>query len=457
MKIQLVRPPLDWWYEAPQIAGLISFPIGLLILATAIKTCFGNSIEVEILDGLFLTIEEVLGKINGDWVGVYNIYANHLNALKILETAKNKGAQTVIGGPNANYLAERILQNRPYVDFVVYGDGEEAIIDLVTGNDLILIPNLVYRQGAGIIKTPKKTVVIRSPEKTVIMDTVFDLRSIHNLNQHLSDFKSGMPVPLSSIRGCIKREKTGKCIYCSMDHRLRVMEPKLVWEQIGLLKNSYGFKHFFETGDCFKIGNFPEKLLAARPKNLQDTSFRIYVSPEDAKDPEFVETLRQLNVSEVFLGVESTNDKILSGAGKKCTGRDIVNAIEELKKFSNLHIPFMFGLPGETEITAQENFDFARGLVENHGPNKIRITSHFPIPLPGSQLFEIVKKDARIKAEYSGDLEKDDFFDWRELIKLHVKYHCPVDFEVLEQYVIKTLQLIPGQSTSFGINKAPIL
>lgn len=435
-KVQLIRPPMDDWYNSNELA-ITSFPVGLCILASAIR----DTIEVEIIDGLHLSIDKIEDKLDGDLIGVTNIYGNHLNSLNLLKIAKIKGAKTIIGGPNVNYLAERILKNHSYVDFAVRGDGENTLLKLIKGESLETIPNLTFR---------KDNKIITNAESNANLNNIFDLENISHLE--IVDIKK--PVPISSIRGCMKAERDDRCIFCSMCHRLQIMQPELVWQQINILNKKYGFNYFFETGDTFRVGDYPKRLLKTRPKNLENISFRVYMCPNEV-DEDFANLLCKLNVKEVVLGVESFNDKVLEMAGKSYRRKDIENAINLLEKRKiTLHVPFMYGLPNETEETALETFNFAKKLINKH-PHSIIIASHFAIPLPGSKLFNVLVQNEKIRQEYHGDLYNDDFFDYKELVDLLLKYYTKTSYNFLLDKVLSTIRIVNDDSraTSFDINR----
>ena len=80
MKIQLIRPPFDsWCNNKGQMTELEAPPIGLAIIAKCVRDA-----DVEIIDGLNLPLDEIVKQINGNIIGVSDIYSNHLNSLKIL-------------------------------------------------------------------------------------------------------------------------------------------------------------------------------------------------------------------------------------------------------------------------------------------------------------------------------------------------------------------------------------
>ena len=432
MKIQLIHPPADSNYNSPEAKWLKSAPIGLELIANAL----GDSVEVEIIDGSDLSINEILNKIDGDYVGVSDWYSKHENSLKILEKAKEKGATTVIGGPNATHLSTRILQKHSFVDYAIVGDGEEAFRRLVTGESVENISNLVYRQGECITK---------NPTENVRLNRLFNLEHIVN-----PDYDRDNPFPLSSIRGCIKAENDERCSFCSIDHKLKVMRAESVWEQVDLLNSQYGFDYFFETGDSFIVGSYPELLLKSRPEHLKDIEFRIYASPDQINET-VINTLTKLNVKEIFLGVESVDENVLRQAGKRYSRDQIDKALDRIYEAGiEAQVPFIYGLPGETTESMESSYQYARELMAKHPQTKLLVST--PIPLIGSRLFEELKDDSRVRTEYNGDLDSDDSFNYQELIRLQTRYRTSVKYEDMMQYVIKTRALAQeGKTAGFGI------
>lgn len=434
MKIQLIHPPADKNYGSPEAQWLKSAPIGLELIAQAI----GKEHEVEIIDGSNLKLKNILKNVSGDYVGVSDWYSKHENALRILKEAKRKGAITLIGGPNATHLAERILSQHPFIDYAIVGDGEEATKRLIAGESRDTIPNLVYRQSNAIRK---------NPIENVTLDRIFNLEHISNPN-----YCKENPFPISSIRGCIKAELDKRCSFCSMNHRLKLMNVENVWRQIDLLNSKYGFDYFFETGDSFIVGKYPEMLLEKRPKHLEDIKFRIYTSPNQIT-PETIAILKKLNVREIFLGVESADQNILNSAGKKYSLEQINSAIDLISSNRiELQVPFIYGLPGESAKTMQKTYAYAIELMNKYPQTKLLVST--PIPLIGSELFEDLRKNKQVRKRYSGDLDKDDSFNYESLIKLQTKYRTKVAYSQINNYVTKTRALAKKENVAgCGINK----
>jgi anaerobic magnesium-protoporphyrin IX monomethyl ester cyclase len=437
MKVQLIRPPMNDWYTVSQLRENTSYPVGLCILSKKLKE---NGADVEIIDGYGKTMPELLKKVGGaDLIGTTCLYSNYENALQVLEYAKHKGARTVIGGPNVTHLASRILTNRPYVDFAVVNDGEEALPQIALGKAGINTPNLVYRNERGeVTKSPIR--------KNAPLTTIFDLEEIVDRNNWRPQ-----SVPVSGIRGCLKANLADQCDFCSIDHCLKVMDPRIMWEQARVMKG-YGFEYLWEVGETAFPG-YLNSLLKARPKDMSDIKWKFYMCADLIDEP-VARTLKELGTKEIQIGIETPNDEILQRIGKSARAEDIYRALESVSKYGiDVHGTAMYGLTGETPKTAQRTFEFTQELIKRY-PNLVKMTTSHAIPFFGTAMFKRLAKNPSISAQYSGDLHKDDTFNYRELTELYIKNFTSVGMDLTEGLVDRTRSLMnqKGQGTSFDVN-----
>ena len=414
-QVYLCRAPGDPWYrQKEQLVHLGSAPVGLLILASAVK----DRANVRVVDGLGKSIESVGAQLNGDIVGISETYASHGNAMKLARIAKEKGAMTIVGGPSVNAIPERILAIHPYVDYVICGPGEKALSALIAGEPLESIKGLAYRSKDGIVVNPRER---------VRPDTIFDLESLvdwHQLNRE--NF-----FPLAGVYGCSKAAKSERCSFCSIDTKMGVMDPKSYWRQIRLLHEVYGLRKFWETGDEFKAGNWPQRLIDTKPDDLE-VALKGYFSANNIT-LDTIEMMKRLNFEEAFIGIESTSDEILQRAGKSYVFAGVEGALGLLSKTGiRGHFPFLIGLLGETPATAQATYEYSQHVLELF-PDANIFAGNLVI-LPGTKYFGMMQNDERVRAEYSGDLDRDDFFDYDQLWRLWSKYFLGVDHVILEDF-----------------------
>lgn len=442
MKVQLIRPPLDSSYSNKQLQNLLSVPAQLCLLAQTIK----DKAEVEIRDGMFRDLNQVLEQVEGDLVGVTTLYATQHNTKAILERAKKIGAKTVVGGFSTDFLAERMLRNYSFLDYVVVGDGELALSLLVEGADPSKIPNLVYRDGSEII---------RNRREFIRPKIIFDLENLVDRQM----FDQNNYFPLAGVKGCVKATKQKRCPFCSIDSKLKVMSAEQYWEQVRILHEKYGVNKIWEVGDLFLVGDWPQRLLATRPKELSEIAFKGYFGANDITE-ETIELLQNLNFQSVFCGIESTNDAILEKAGKQYRFTDIQRAVGLLAQLSQergvqAHFPVLYNLEGETRETAQATYGFMEQLATVFP--QAEVVASVLVILPGSDYFNRILKNEELLGDYTtrtgGDLRTDCTFNYHVLAEFWSQHIVKTDFSEIERIAQQTRALYaPDRASSFHLS-----
>jgi radical SAM superfamily enzyme YgiQ (UPF0313 family) len=434
VKLQLIQPPDD---DAGTRRMWVA-PIGLELIAHSLN----GIAEVEIIDGSNRGMDYILGALDGEYIGVQDWYTKHENSLTLLRAAKEKGATTLIGGPNANHLAERLLANNDFIDYVVIEDGEDAVRQLISGVPPEIIPNLCYRNESG---EPVRNKIVNAK-----LDRTFDLE--HILDLDLSMYGKE-PFPISSVRGCIKAELGERCSFCSISHSLKVMQVDKVWEQIDLLWSKYGIDYFLETGDSFLIGHWPDKLLEARPDHLKHIKFQIYAGIEEITEQN-IDVSRRLGVIEMFVGVEHTDIEVLRRIKKEYTIEEINTKLQMVSDAGiQAHAPFMLGLPGETSESLENTYQFIKHTAETRPETKLMV--NIPVPIFGTDLFDELQVHPEVSKIYNsnwGNLDKDDSFDYELLIRLQTKWQTSIDYAELLRVIQKARDVI-GRGTAGDLRR----
>jgi len=416
MKVSLIRPQTSKdFISVKPIYDSSPPPLGLVCIASYIK----EEADVRVYDANLVDPD-----LDADIVGIQDWVTTHEEALKLAKE-QNPNSIVVLGGVNASHLAERILTNHKEVDYVIQGHGEEAFSKLISGEAVSDIPNLCYREG-DIVKKNKRR-MLKSP--------------LFNLEQVVEwESDSQTPFPIAGIRGCIKAAREGVCEYCSLDNqKVAIVNPNEYWQQIRILKEMYGISFFFKTGDEFVVGKYPNRLLEARPKDLEDVSFRIYTYPDSLLKEGIIETLSALNVREAYMGIETINESILEKSGRTYNSQAIEQIFKQLQgRGIKVMLPFMFGLPGETNETAQVNFDFSQRLLERY-PDLIEMMQYsLVVPIVGSSYFDKASLDCEIRDSYNKEgknIDKDDSFDYNLLTDLFIERFSEVDIDFLKKLI----------------------
>lgn len=99
--------------------------------------------------------------------------------------------------------------------------------------------------------------------------------------------------------------------------------------------------------------------------NLEE--FTIEVNPDDVTS-DYVESLRLLGVNRVSMGVQSFNDDELQTINRRHTAQQAIDAVTAIKEagIANVSIDLIYGLPGQSLDTWQQNVEQAISLDVQH-------------------------------------------------------------------------------------------
>ena len=435
-KIQLINAPApERFSKQPRYACFQ--PLDLISLASYLMQKKVN-IEIEILDGQIMSQEEIEAKIDADIIGISPKMSNYQESLEIAHKGKRKGAEIIMGGAYASFLAQEILENRSCVDGIIIGDGEVPLFKYISRFKTEEIENFFYRDVKkmkyyNLLKFSQTNLNLYPiPRNDIInMGAYFERFS---QTYYFTDCKKGAII--SSQRGCMWREKTNGCIYCSrMYPKWRAKNPFTVWKEIEILVKDFGVDFIWDVSDTF-TGNreWFEKFCELKPNNL-NPKFLIY-SRANELDEETVKRLCTINCYEVMVGCDSGDNTVLRKTNKGITIKDILKMAKLLKKYGiNLFPCLVLGLPSETEKTAYKTLILAKILKEME--IVLELQCSILVPIPGSYAFASLIHNSSIHGKYL----KRDIFDNEELRKDWVRYYCRVDYEYLKDTVKKILVL----------------
>lgn len=402
MKLQLINAPLDEGYMLSLRTGLYP-PLNLATLSSYVKERNSN-IDVEVIDGEVMDWYILLSKIDADVVGISSNVMTYKSALSIAKIASGRDAKVIMGGPYPSSMPEKVLENNDFVDAVVNGDGEEAILKYMNGEKYDDIPNLVYRNSGQIKCNPTK--------KTPISDLSIPDYSGLDLERYFQNFRERYSVykPFNaslatfSRKGCKWRDTSnGGCVFCMIPHYgVSAKSPQQLWSEINHYNKEFGVDYIWEVCDTFtEDDEWIKDFIRTRPSNL-DVSFQIYGRANHITE-RMAAQLKELNVFEVLVGIESGDNNVLRNANKGQKVSQSIRAIEALSK-QNIRtiISLVLGLPGETPETLQKTLDLAYRLSQYD--TIVETSTSIMLPIPGSNAFSQLVFDPKYKSKYDSDI-----------------------------------------------------
>jgi anaerobic magnesium-protoporphyrin IX monomethyl ester cyclase len=338
-----------------------------------------------------------------DVVGVSAMTNNVLSAYSTFKLCKKvaPSAYTVLGGAHASILPERTLKECSYIDFLVAGEGEITLEELLVtlkrkSSSFKMIGGLFYRENGKVLDTFAREFI----QELDILPVNF-YKDI-DLKRYIPPPHQYCVLPQASFvtqRGC-----PFKCTFCQvapiLGKKLRRHSPIRVIKELELMIEENGVRAVYFQDSTFTINrDYTISLLKEmirRKLPLQwTTNTRV-----DCIDEELIRLMKEAGCWQLFFGLESGNEQSLRllRKGNRITPKKIKNTIKAVKnsKIRTLG-SFILGLPGEDEVMVQNTINFAKSL-DLHAA-----VFFLPTPYPNSTLWKQCKSDGGLREDASWD------------------------------------------------------
>ena len=410
-KILLVHP-LGYKSESSgrdvsRIANIMP-PLGLASIAAYLEK---ENMHVHIVDCYARPssdhlIKDYLAREMPSFIGFSCTTSSFLDGVRIATLAKNilPGIKTVFGGPHVSALKTRILKGFPEVDFVVVGEGEETLRELLVCDGEIDTTISHY----GVIYRDKEG----NPHfngyrpKSIELDTL-PFPAYEKLDGYPYAYKLPIfnypQVPNSSCissRGC-----PYSCSYCDRSvfrNSFRYNSAEYLYEHLKYLKDRFHVRHINFYDDQF---TFNRKRIETFCRLMIDVplgmTFNCAVRAEHI-DPELAQMMRDAGCWMISLGVETGDEDLLAQHRKN---PDLEMLAEKIRMIHKARIRvkglLMMGLPGETKSSIKKSMNYVFSLpIDEINVSKFT-------PFPGTPLYE--------KAHELGTFEED----WEKMDCMH--------------------------------------
>ena len=427
------------YYDRKQTRKMQPYPpLGTLYAAALLR---GAGISVALFDTMLNNPEQhfeaALAQYRPRIVVIYEDNFNFLSkmcltrmrevAFSILESSQRAGVEVLVNGSDASDHVLDYLQRG--FRSVLLGEAERTLLETVrhmlrnNDADVRHIPGLAYlHSGTGeLVQTPRRP-LLRDLDLLPL-----PARDLVDINQYAAAWKSAhgfFSLNIVSSRGCPYR-----CNWCAKPiygDYFSVRSPLSVAEEMRKLKYECAAEHLWFADDIFglkpkwvrQLATEVERLDAAIPFKMQ--------SRVDLMTPDTVHALRRAGCAEVWMGVESGSQKILSAMDKGIRADQVAVARENLRKEGIRACCFLqFGYPGENWQDIQQTI----ALVRDTRPDDIGVSVSYP--LPGTKFFERVRAQLGEKTNWSDSEDLSMMFQGAytdEFYRaLHDALHAQVD------------------------------
>lgn len=320
-------------------------------------------------------LSRMLAKKRNAWVGLYSNSLAAGEVVDYVEAIKSRSPETpiVVGGPGHTEYRRYL---RAGASAVARGEADSSIVLLSRAlqSDIGLqdVPGIFYRQNGEILQTPPAPVVndldsIPFPDSGAV--------NLHDYRDAAVFFSSRPYFTAMASRGC-----PFKCAFCFSgniaENRHRTRSVENVLEETELLIRQRGVRYIAFQDDIFGvpkgwIERYCEGILRKNLKFgwsviLHPTSFR-------GRRREIFAMMKTAGMNMLSFGAQSAVPQVLRRINRSPKEPGLL--WEALEVADELRImtatEYIFGLPGDSEETLQENIRFARScratLVNFHG------------------------------------------------------------------------------------------
>jgi anaerobic magnesium-protoporphyrin IX monomethyl ester cyclase len=365
-------------------------PLGFVYLAGAARMA---GLEGEIYDALakgdgFSEIEKRFRRSDASYIASTAITSSVNVAVKTLELAKRCNPQvvTILGGLHPTFCCEEVLSTTAAVDYIVCGEGEvtirELLVALEEGGDPARIPGLAFRRDGQVVITPSRSCMGSIDDLPaawdlldwqvykylVIPDSRLGAVSTSRACDH-----GGSPCPRPGIR----------------EKNRRYRDPQRVADEIVHLYETYGVNVIliadeYPTNDHERWEQFLDLLI--------ERSLPVYLlmqapSSDIVRDRDILWKYRKAGVVHIYVEIQA-DDQAADTEPDGAEGKLALDIIHEYGIVTETS--FVLGAPDETRKHIERILDRAR----YYNPDNIQFLAFTPWPY--ADMYEEVKQYIKV-------------------------------------------------------------
>jgi radical SAM superfamily enzyme YgiQ (UPF0313 family) len=451
--------------------GALGATPGLGYIAAVLQT---SGYEVKLMDGYFMDwqqIEKTIRDFAPDILGAGCMTIGRSNARQLVQLAKKikPSLITIMGGPHPTHCYEQVLKDWP-IDFIVMGEGEETIIDLVQtiekkSRDFKSVKGIAFTKNGEVIKTEPRPIIkeldkIRFPLYEQYNWDLYpkppftSFKDVRFKGKDLSELRYSHMI---TSRGC-----PYDCQFCSATKfwgkRWRFRSADNILDEMELLYHKYKVRYFDFCDDAFSIN---KKRIIEICKGILDRKLEIMFdccTRADYVDREMSKWLYNAGCLYVAIGVESGSEVILNNINKKVSLDKIKEAfyILESEKLKTMPL-IMVGNPGECKETINETIKFLKEIKAHSASVVVAII------LPGTDLFKHAESLGFISEDfwntevpaalYTAEHSLAQLFFWRNKIWINMPLFKTWQFKKRIGFRLKALKDVFTAKTGLYINR----
>ena len=318
--------------------------------------------------------------------------------LKIRE--KYPHVLNVWGGYFAANQYSSVLKSNA-VDYVINGPGDEAFPKLLAAiekNESVdSISNLIYKRNGAIVQTPKAVL----PDQDLLPQLPYEsLNRFYPVKKYLGKtFLGNHTAAYHSSIGC-----PFTCSFCAVvplyNARWKGKSATLIYKDIKYLIEQHGADAVEFHDNNFFVS---EKRTVEFAKLIRNEKISWWgegrIDTIDRYSDESLALMREAGCKMIFFGAETSNDELLKkmDKGGTQTTAQMKKFAARMKKFDIIpEYSFVLGFPGESQEKVEQQIEndiaYIKQIKEINPSTEIIIYVYSPVPVEGSEMYEMVKK-----------------------------------------------------------------
>jgi len=377
--------------------------LGLGYLATALRK---NDFDVDIWDGMkkgmtHQKLNERLRQTDYEAVGVQVYTCSVGEAQQALSTVKahNPEILRIVGGAHISGDSQHAMNDLD-ADFGFRGEAEIGLPKLlkkIKGEEDCAfedIHHLIWRENGKININELSPI----EDVTALGLASWDLINPNEYpNAPIGAFVKSFPLAtISCSRGC-----PHQCTYCAnkliMGRKMRARSKDSIIEELDLLYNKYGVREYQIIDDTFTSRRALAKEVC---EEIINRGWKINITfPNGVRveslDEELLKLLERAGCYSIGMAIESGSQRIVDHMKRNQKLEKIKEKVELVARVTNIRMTgfFIMGYPTEEREDILKTIKLAKELPLQRAQFTIWI------PVPGSEMTEILKKEGKLKID----------------------------------------------------------
>ena len=455
MKILLIQPNCAEEVDKEYVS--LQYPINLGYIAAVLQKQGHkvNMIDFNVMDrkklGFFIS------KFKPELIGLTALTSSIHHAKEIICEIKkiNKKIITVLGGIHASALPIKTMKEIKDLDYLVFGEGEKTIVELVekrsNKKSIESVRGVLFRKKRKIIKNKPRELIKN-------LDSIpFPIRNLLPMKlyekQHVSrgfSRKRKKIMEIMTSRGCPNR-----CIFCAghinYGFSVRFRNYKNIIEEINEAIKKFKITHISIEDDTFTLNKELVKRLCNffKKKNLTwNCNARV-----NTVDYELLKKMAKSGCKKIVFGVESGNPEILQKIKKGITVQQVIKSVKEAKKAKIRYVECDFMIGAHIDETL-ETVNDTNKLIHTLMPDFLSVS--IMCPFPGTEIYKLMvennylsKKPDWSQFSFFGDLkryERIKYLTSKQMVELQhkilKKYYSSLKYIFFQLIQIRSLDEI---------------